>query len=193
MGGGDDWCVHMDVMVMVFQGQPLKNLPVSPSAYDATTNQHLEQQRWAVVVAAMATAMAAGTTATMAAAAAMAAKTTAATAQKSKKEDKMERWRQILAEGERPPAVRGWTDEDKQRLLALSTSEIGLADMCFGRELKRQKREMEAAIEHFCWEERIAMRRRLDEIDAEEALKALEEAPTEEASAGEWQGEARGD
>jgi hypothetical protein len=65
--------------------------------------------------------------------------------------------------------------------------------MCFGRELKRQKREMEAAIEHFCWGERIAMKRRLDEIDAEEALKALEEAPTEEASAGEWQGEARGD
>ena len=64
VGGGDDWHVNMDVMVMVFQGCPLINLPESPSVYNATTNQWLEQQRWAVVVAAMATVMAAGTTAT---------------------------------------------------------------------------------------------------------------------------------
>ena len=40
-----------------------------------------------------------------------------------------------------------------------------------------------------------AMRRRLDEINAEEALTmALEEqAPTEETNAGEWQGKARAD
>jgi hypothetical protein len=81
VGGGDDWCIHMDVMVMVFQGLPLKNLPASPSAYNTTTNQCLEQQRWAVVVAAMATATVVGTTATTAAAAAVAAvKTTVATA-----------------------------------------------------------------------------------------------------------------
>jgi hypothetical protein len=77
VGGGDDWCVHMDIMVMVFQGLLLKNLPASPSAYNAATNQRLEQQRWAVVVAAMATAMVAGSMTTMAAAAAV--KTTAAT------------------------------------------------------------------------------------------------------------------
>jgi hypothetical protein len=78
VGGGNDWRVHMDVMVMVFQGFPLINLTASPSAYNATTNQRLEQQRWVVVVAAMATAAAAGMMATTAAAAA--AKTTAATA-----------------------------------------------------------------------------------------------------------------
>ena len=39
-----------------------------------------------------------------------------------------------------------------------------------------------------------AMRRRLDEVNAEEALTmALEEAPTEETNAGEWQGKARAD
>jgi hypothetical protein len=75
----DNWCIHMDGMVMVFQGCLLINLPASPSVYNATTNQRLEQQRWAVVVAVMATATAAGTTAKMAAAAV--AKTTAATAQ----------------------------------------------------------------------------------------------------------------
>ncbi len=50
----------------------------SPSVYNATTNQRLEQQRWAVVVVAMATATSAGTTGTMVAA--VVAKTTAATA-----------------------------------------------------------------------------------------------------------------
>ncbi len=96
--------------------------------------------------------------------------------------------------GEQPPDVRGWMDEDKKRLLALSASEIRLADTCFGRELKRQKREMEAAIKHFSSEDRNAMRRKLDKINAEEALTmALEEAPTEKTNAGEWQGKARAD
>jgi hypothetical protein len=78
VGGGDDWRIHMDVMVMVFQGCPLMNLPASPSVYNATINQQLEQQRVAEVVAVMATVTAAGTTATTAAAAV--AKTTAVTA-----------------------------------------------------------------------------------------------------------------
>jgi hypothetical protein len=78
VGGGDDWHIHMDVMVMVFQECPLINLPASPSAYNATTNQQLEQQRWAVVVVAMATATAARLMATKMAVAV--AKTTAATA-----------------------------------------------------------------------------------------------------------------
>jgi hypothetical protein len=83
VGRGDDWRIHIDVMVMVFQGCPLINLPASPSAYNATTNQRLEQQRWAVVVVAMATATAVGTTATMVAAAV--AKTTAATARQQQR------------------------------------------------------------------------------------------------------------
>jgi hypothetical protein len=68
--GGDDWHVHMDAMVMVLQGCPLINLPTSPSAYNATTNQRVEKQRWAVVVAAMATATVARMMATTVAAAA---------------------------------------------------------------------------------------------------------------------------
>jgi hypothetical protein len=38
VGGGDDWHVHMDIMVGVFQGCPMINLPANPSAYNATTN-----------------------------------------------------------------------------------------------------------------------------------------------------------
>jgi hypothetical protein len=75
VSGGDDWCVYMEGMDMVFQGCLLINLPASPSACNATTNQRLDQQRLAVVVAAMATTIAVGTTAKMAAAAV--AKTTA--------------------------------------------------------------------------------------------------------------------
>ncbi len=83
VGGGDDSRVHMDGMVMVFQGFPLINLPASPSTYNATTNQRLEQQRWAVVVAAMATATAVGTMAKMVAVAV--AKTTAASARQRRR------------------------------------------------------------------------------------------------------------
>ncbi len=78
VGGGNDWRIHMGGMVMVFQGCPLINLTASPSAYNTTTNQRLEQQRWAVVVAVMATVTAAGMTVKMAAV--VAAKTIAATA-----------------------------------------------------------------------------------------------------------------
>jgi F0F1-type ATP synthase membrane subunit c/vacuolar-type H+-ATPase subunit K len=89
VGGGDDWRIHMDRMVMVFQGCPLINLPASPSVYNATIYQRLEQQRWAVVVAAMATATAAGTTAKMVAAAV--AKTTAATARQRRRRQRGQR------------------------------------------------------------------------------------------------------
>jgi hypothetical protein len=86
VGWGDDWCVHMDITVMVFQRFPLINLQASPSAYIATTNQQLEQQRWVVMVVAMTTATAAGATATTVAAAA--AKTMAVTARQ------WQRWQQ---------------------------------------------------------------------------------------------------
>jgi hypothetical protein len=96
--GGDDWRIHMEGMVMVFQGCPLINLPESPSVYNTTTNQRLEQQGWAVVVAAMATATAAGTTAKMVAAAV--AKTTAATARQQRRrqrgQQQQRRWQQWL-------------------------------------------------------------------------------------------------
>ena len=51
-----------------------------------------------------------------------------------------------------------WTDEDKQRLIALrSDVVIGIEDTMFGREVALKKRELEAAASHFTWEERAAM------------------------------------
>ncbi len=74
-----------------------------------------------------------------------------------------------------------WTNKDKQRLLALLTSKIGLTDMCYGRELKHCKRELEAAIEHMSRDNQIAMRRQFNEMDAEEALAAFDKAVIKEA------------
>ncbi len=39
VGGGDDWRVHMEGMVLMFHGCPLINLTAILSAYNATTNQ----------------------------------------------------------------------------------------------------------------------------------------------------------
>jgi hypothetical protein len=65
--------------------------------------------------------------------------------QKSKKDDKVGQWMQILEEGRQPSKYQWWTDVDKQRFLALLRSEIGLTDSCYGSKLKHCKRELEAA------------------------------------------------
>jgi hypothetical protein len=93
--------------------------------------------------------------------------------QKSKKDDKLGQWMQILAEGRQPPEYQRWTDVDEQRLLALLTSKIGLTDTCYGHELKCCKRELEAAIDHMSRDNGIAMRRRFDEMDARKHLQHL--------------------
>jgi hypothetical protein len=100
--------------------------------------------------------------------------------QKSKKDDKLGQWMQILAEGWQPPEYQWWTDVDKQRLLALLTSKIGLTDTCYGRKLKCCKRELEAAIDHMSRDNQITMRRQFDEMDAAEAIAALDEAGIKE-------------
>jgi hypothetical protein len=79
--------------------------------------------------------------------------------QKSKKEDKLGQWMQILTEGRQPPEYQWWMDVDEQRLLALLMSKIGLTDTCYGRKLKRCKRELEAAIDCTSRDDQIAMRR----------------------------------
>jgi hypothetical protein len=101
--------------------------------------------------------------------------------QKSKKEDKLGRWMQILVEGWQPPEYQRWLDVGEQRLLALLTSKIGLTDTCYGRELKHCKRKLEAAGDHMSQDDQITMRRRFDGMDAAEALAALDKAGIKEA------------
>ena len=66
-----------------------------------------------------------------------------------------------------PPPHKRWTDEDKQRLVALQSDVvIRIEDTMFGREVALKKRELEAAAGHFTWEERDAMQQKLDAMDS---------------------------
>ncbi len=57
-------------------------------------------------------------------------------------------------DGNPPPAYKRWTDEDEQRLVALHATNIDISDTQYGREVALKKRQLEAAAEHFNWEER---------------------------------------
>jgi hypothetical protein len=97
-----------------------------------------------------------------------------------------------LASQKPPPLYERWTNEDEQRLVALQSNVIGIEDTMFGREVVMKKRELEAAAGHFTWEEREAMQRKLDAIDAAESA-ASKEAMQSSADPlpfgpGEWQG-----
>jgi hypothetical protein len=90
----------------------------------------------------------------------------------------VQQWMTILGDGRQPPAYERWTDEDKQRLGALATTEdIDMSDTEYGRKMALKKRALEAAADNFSWEERDAMQQKwdaMDVMDAEEAITSLE-------------------
>ncbi len=91
-----------------------------------------------------------------------------------KKAEKVQQWMMILGDGGQPPAYERWTDEDKQRLGALATTEnIDMSDTQYGREIALKKRELEAAADNFSREERDAMQQKWDAMDAMDAEAAI--------------------
>jgi hypothetical protein len=60
---------------------------------------------------------------------------------KAKREDKLARWREIMASQKPPPLFERWTNEDKQQLVALQSDVIGIKDTMFGREVALKKRD----------------------------------------------------
>jgi hypothetical protein len=93
-----------------------------------------------------------------------------------KKEEKVQQWMTILGDGGKPPAYERWTDEDKQRLGTLATTEdIDMSNTQYGRKMVLKKRELEAAADNFSQEERDALQQKWDAMDAEEAITLLEE------------------
>ncbi len=94
---------------------------------------------------------------------------------KTKKEDKIAQWKEIVASQKPPPPYENWTDKDKQRLVSLQSKDaIGIEDTMFGCEVALKKRELEAAASHFTQEERAAMCRKLEAMDeAEDAAAAV--------------------
>ena len=52
----------------------------------------------------------------------------------SKKEDKLEQWKDIVAKGQQPPQFERWTDDDERKLASLMSDEVDMADTYYGRE-----------------------------------------------------------
>jgi hypothetical protein len=91
----------------------------------------------------------------------------------AKKVDKVLQWMTILADDSQPPAYERWTDDNEERLRALAATDIDISDTQYGREIALKKRELEAAVDKFSWEERDAMRQKWDAMDAEEIEEEL--------------------
>jgi hypothetical protein len=87
--------------------------------------------------------------------------------------DKVKQWRQIMSSGKRPPDYDWWTAEDEERLTALQGAKVDIGDTQYGGELALRERELMAAADRMSREKRAALRQKLDEMDAEEALNAL--------------------
>ncbi len=89
--------------------------------------------------------------------------------------EKVQQWMTILGDGGQSPAYERWTDEDKQRLGALATTEdIDMINTQYGCKMALKKRELEAVGDNFSGEEGDAMRQKWDEMDAMDAEDAEE-------------------
>ncbi len=84
--------------------------------------------------------------------------------------DKRRVWKEIVKEGRSPPSYKKWTEEDKERLMATSKSDLTLADTRFGRAATTKKRELEASVDFMSQEERDRMIRKSNELNKAEAL-----------------------
>ncbi len=60
----------------------------------------------------------------------------------AKKVDKLQQWMVIRVDGDPPPAYERWTNEDKQRLVALHATKIDISDMQCRRGVALKKREL---------------------------------------------------
>ena len=98
-----------------------------------------------------------------------------------KRGDKLEQWKKILSDGQQPPKYKWWTEDNEERLLALGKTNIDIKDTQYGRELALKERELEAAADKMSWEKRDALRRKFDEMDAEEALNTFASVASEHA------------
>ena len=85
-----------------------------------------------------------------------------------------------MADEQQLPAYERWTEDDDERLLALQRTNIDISDTQYGRELALKERELEAAAEKMSREKRDALRRKFDEMDAEEALATLASVDADE-------------
>ena len=83
----------------------------------------------------------------------------------SKKVDKLQQWKDIVATGQQPPQFSWWMDDDEQKLAPLMSDEVDMVDTYYGREQALHERELEATMYCMSREKREEFRRKLDEIE----------------------------
>jgi hypothetical protein len=91
----------------------------------------------------------------------------------SKKAEKLEQWKDIVAKGQQPPQFEQWTDNDEQKLAPLMSDEVDMADTYYGREQALHERELEATVYCMSREKREELRRKLDQIDMANAVTSV--------------------
>jgi hypothetical protein len=91
----------------------------------------------------------------------------------SKKEDKLQQWKDIVAKGQQPPQFSWWSDDDKQKLAPLMSDEVDMTDKYYGREQALHERELEATVYCMSREKREELRRKLDDIDIANAATSV--------------------
>ena len=88
---------------------------------------------------------------------------------KIEKTEKLSIMKEILDGVRQPPVHDKWTDEEEAELVELKKMEIDMKDTALGRQMKIEKRKMEAVIEGP--EERDNLRRKLGDLDSKEAAE----------------------
>ena len=72
------------------------------------------------------------------------------------------------------------TDEDEEKLVAMqTTTDIDIRDTQYGREVALKEIELEAAVDHFSWEERDAMGQKGDAIEKQRKIASMEGESTD--------------
>lgn len=95
-----------------------------------------------------------------------------------KKEQKLAKWKDVVESLKQPPQYNRWTEEEEERLVMLTTTNIGIMDTAYGRELALQERALCAAAEKMSREKRDELRQKLDKLDTDETLASLAETDT---------------
>jgi hypothetical protein len=99
--------------------------------------------------------------------------------------DKRRVWKEIFEEGRSLPSFEKWTEEDKERLMDTTKSDLSLADTRFGRAVATRKRELEASVDFMSREERERMIQKLSELNEEEEALVTATGVEEEHHTGE--------
>jgi hypothetical protein len=92
------------------------------------------------------------------------------------------RWATIWEGGLKPPFFEVWADVDEAKLEELKAMDIDISQTAVRRLKELKKREAFISVREMNEEEREKMRRSLDEIEAEAALRSIADTPTDEGA-----------